>query len=113
MDTTPLDQEERKTVIAYSHAHITMVDEAIGLVLNRLDDLDLTDSKLSFLPLITVIWKAHTIVLTKVLISTSKSGVSYSSFEHQMRLLQSTGCLRLITRYRPNTLQPHQRRSVN
>ena len=44
MDTSPLDEEEWKTVIAYSHAHITMVDEALGLVLDTLDRLNLTDS---------------------------------------------------------------------
>jgi arylsulfatase A-like enzyme len=44
MDTSPLDDEEWKTVIAYSHAHITMVDEAIGRVLDALDRLHLTDS---------------------------------------------------------------------
>ena len=44
MDTSPLDEEEWKPVIAYSHAHITMVDEALGLVLDTLDRLSLTDS---------------------------------------------------------------------
>ena len=48
MDTIPLDQEGWKTVIAYSQAHITMVDEATGLVLNGLDNLDLTDSTIVF-----------------------------------------------------------------
>ena len=44
MDTSPLDEEEWKTVIAYSHAHITMVDESIGLALDALDRLNLNDS---------------------------------------------------------------------
>ena len=44
MDTSPLDEEEWKTVIAYSHAHITMVDEALGLILDELDRLALADS---------------------------------------------------------------------
>ncbi len=44
MDTSPLDKEEWKTVIAYSHAHITMVDEAIGRILDALDRLDLADT---------------------------------------------------------------------
>ena len=33
-----------ENVIAYSHAHITMVDEAIGRILDALDRLDLADS---------------------------------------------------------------------
>jgi arylsulfatase A-like enzyme len=44
MDTFPLDEEEWKTVLAYSHAHIMMVDEAIGHVLNVLDCHNLSDS---------------------------------------------------------------------
>lgn len=44
MDTSPLDDEEWKTVIAYSHAHIALVDEAIGRVLDAIDRLGLTDS---------------------------------------------------------------------
>ncbi len=44
MDTSVLDQEEWRTVIAYSHAHIMLVDEAIGRVLGTLDRLHLTDS---------------------------------------------------------------------
>ena len=44
MDTSPLDEEEWKTVIAYSHAHIAMVDEAIGRILNVLDRLNLADT---------------------------------------------------------------------
>ena len=44
MDTSILDEEEWKTIIAYSHAHITMVDEALGLVIDTLDHLDLYDS---------------------------------------------------------------------
>jgi arylsulfatase A-like enzyme len=44
MDTAPLNEEEWKTVIAYSHAHITLVDEAIGRILNALDHHNLTDS---------------------------------------------------------------------
>ena len=44
MDTSPLDDEEWKTVIAYSHAHIALVDEAIGRVLDAIDRLGLADS---------------------------------------------------------------------
>ncbi|HIN32118.1 TPA: hypothetical protein EYM82_24910 [Candidatus Poribacteria bacterium] len=44
MNTSPLSDEEWKTVIAYSHSHITMVDEAIGRVFDGLDFLNLTDS---------------------------------------------------------------------
>ena len=44
MDTSPLDDEEWKTAIAYSHAHIALVDEAIGRVLDAIDRLDLADS---------------------------------------------------------------------
>ncbi len=44
MDTSHFDDEEWKTAIAYSHAHIAMVDEAIGRVLDALDRLDLSDS---------------------------------------------------------------------
>ena len=44
MDTSPLDEEEWRTVVAYSHAHITMVDEAIGRVLDALERLGLQES---------------------------------------------------------------------
>ena len=44
MDTSPLDAEQWRTVIAYSHAHITMVDEAIGRVLDAVDRLGLAES---------------------------------------------------------------------
>jgi len=44
MDTSVLDEEEWRTVIAYSHAHIMMVDDAIGRVLDALDRLHLSDS---------------------------------------------------------------------
>lgn len=44
MDTSLLDEEEWKTVIAYSHAHIMLVDEAIGRVFDALDRHNLTDS---------------------------------------------------------------------
>lgn len=44
MDTSPLDTEEWQTVIAYSHAHIMLVDEAIGRVLDALDRLGLADT---------------------------------------------------------------------
>lgn len=44
MDTAPIDEAEWHTVLAYSHAHITMVDEAIGRVLAALDRLGLADS---------------------------------------------------------------------
>ncbi len=44
MDTSPLDEEEWKTVIAYSHAHITMVDAAIGRILDTLERLNLAAS---------------------------------------------------------------------
>jgi arylsulfatase A-like enzyme len=44
MDTSVLDREEWFTVIAYSHAHIMMVDEAIGIVLDTLERLGLEDS---------------------------------------------------------------------
>jgi arylsulfatase A-like enzyme len=44
MDTSPLDEEEWRRVIAYSHAHIMMVDEAIGRVLDALDRLGLAES---------------------------------------------------------------------
>jgi arylsulfatase A-like enzyme len=44
MDTSVLDLEEWRTLIAYSHAHIMLVDEAIGLVLDALDRLKLTES---------------------------------------------------------------------
>ncbi|MBT3374195.1 MAG: sulfatase-like hydrolase/transferase [Lentisphaerae bacterium] len=41
MDTSVLDQDEWRTLIAYSHAHIMLVDEAIGRVLDTLERLDL------------------------------------------------------------------------
>jgi len=44
MDTSVLDQEEWRTLIAFSHAHIMLVDEAIGRVLDSLDRLKLADS---------------------------------------------------------------------
>ena len=44
MDTSVLDEDEWRTVIAYSHAHIMLVDEAIGRVLDALDDLGLSES---------------------------------------------------------------------
>ncbi len=44
MDTAPLDEEEWKTVIAYSHAHIALVDEAIGRMLDTLERLGLNES---------------------------------------------------------------------
>ena len=44
MDTSVLDAEEWRTVIAYSHAHIMLVDEAIGRVLDALDRLGLSES---------------------------------------------------------------------
>lgn len=44
MDTDPIDEAEWHTVIAYSHAHIAMVDEAIGRVLDAVDRLGLADS---------------------------------------------------------------------
>lgn len=44
MDTSVLDREEWKTVVAYSHAHIMLVDEAIGRVLDAVDRLGLDDS---------------------------------------------------------------------
>jgi arylsulfatase A-like enzyme len=44
MDTSQLDEEAWKTIIAYSHAHIAMVDEAIGRLLDELDRLGLTDT---------------------------------------------------------------------
>ena len=44
MDTSPLDEEEWRTVVAYSHAHIMMVDEAIGRVLDTLERLGLRES---------------------------------------------------------------------
>jgi len=43
MDTSPLTTEEWRTVIAYSWAHLMMVDDAIGQVLSALDQLGLTD----------------------------------------------------------------------
>ena len=39
-----LDEEEWRTVVAYSHAHIMMVDEAIGRVLDTLERLGLRES---------------------------------------------------------------------
>ncbi|MEM7128429.1 MAG: sulfatase-like hydrolase/transferase [Chloroflexota bacterium] len=44
MDTSVLDEEEWRTVIAYSHAHIMLVDEAIGRVLDTLEWLGLSES---------------------------------------------------------------------
>ena len=44
MDTSPLDEDEWRTVVAYSHAHIMMVDEAIGRVLDALERLGLQES---------------------------------------------------------------------
>lgn len=44
MDTSVLDEDEWRTVIAYSHAHIMFVDEAIGRVLDTLDRLGLRAS---------------------------------------------------------------------
>jgi len=44
MDTSVLDQEEWRTVVAYSHAHIMLVDEAVGLILDTLERLHLCDS---------------------------------------------------------------------
>ncbi len=44
MDTSVLNEDEWRTVIAYSHAHIMLVDEAIGRVLNALDNLGLSES---------------------------------------------------------------------
>lgn len=44
MDTSALDEDEWRTVIAYSHAHITLVDEAVGRVLDTLDRLELQES---------------------------------------------------------------------
>jgi arylsulfatase A-like enzyme len=44
MDTSVLDEEEWRTLIAFSHAHIMLVDEAIGRALDALDRLGLSDS---------------------------------------------------------------------
>ena len=44
MDTSMLNEEEWKTIIAYSHAHISMVDEALGLIINELEALNLYNS---------------------------------------------------------------------
>ena len=44
MDTSVLDLDEWRTVIAYSHAHIMLVDEAIGRIIDTLERLDLSDS---------------------------------------------------------------------
>jgi len=44
MDTSVLDEAEWHTVVAYSQAHIMMVDEALGRVLDALDRNGLTDS---------------------------------------------------------------------
>lgn len=44
MDTSVLDGEEWRTVVAYSHAHIMLVDEAIGRVLDALERLGLDKS---------------------------------------------------------------------
>lgn len=44
MDTSVLDEDEWRTVIAYSHAHIMMVDEAIGRILDALARLGLEES---------------------------------------------------------------------
>jgi len=44
METSVLDEDEWRTVIAYSRAHIMLVDEALGRVLEALDRLDLADS---------------------------------------------------------------------
>lgn len=44
MDTSKLNREEWRTVIAYSQAHIMLVDEAIGRVLDTLERLALDTS---------------------------------------------------------------------
>ncbi len=44
MDTSVLDADEWRTVIAYSHAHLMMVDEAVGRVLAALDRLGLASA---------------------------------------------------------------------
>ena len=44
MDTSMLDKDEWRTVVAYSHAHIMLVDEAIGRVLGALNRLGLEES---------------------------------------------------------------------
>ena len=44
IDTLVLDEDEWRTVIAYSHVHIMLVDEAIGRVLDSLDQLGLSDT---------------------------------------------------------------------
>lgn len=44
MDTSVLDEPEWRRVVAYSQAHVTMVDEAIGQVFKALDRLGLWDS---------------------------------------------------------------------
>ncbi len=44
MDTSVLDEDEWRTVIVYSHAHIMLVDEAIGRVLDALNELGLSES---------------------------------------------------------------------
>ncbi len=44
MDTSVLDRDEWRTVVAFSHAHIMLVDEAIGRILDALDRLGLTES---------------------------------------------------------------------
>ncbi len=44
MDTAVLDEDEWRTVIAYSQAHLMLVDEAIGHVLKALDRLGLRAS---------------------------------------------------------------------
>jgi len=43
MDTRPIGREEWRTIIAFSHAHIMMVDEAIGRLLDALDRLGLAE----------------------------------------------------------------------
>jgi arylsulfatase A-like enzyme len=44
MDTSVLDRDEWRTVVAYSHAHIMLVDEAIGRILDALERLGLSES---------------------------------------------------------------------
>jgi len=44
MDTSVLDREEWRTVVSYSHAHIMLVDEAIGRILDTLERLGLDES---------------------------------------------------------------------
>ncbi len=44
MDTSDLDREEWRAVVAYSRAHIMLIDEAIGGILDALERLGLADS---------------------------------------------------------------------